>query len=161
MSNFRPDPGGRRWSLVQVRWFRRAAGREGPCRQVSLAGVGRTRSVPATLGSPPLAACAFPVCPAPAPGWSLCYGPRVACGSSFQVLHKSAASVGPGFCAFPAQAAQAARSLTGAVSPGAVRLIPSSVPASVSRWSGAPSICSGELASSRDPPGACQPYRIS
>ena len=38
-------------------------------------------------------------------------GPWVACGSSFGVLHKSADSVGPAFCAFPAQAAQAARSL--------------------------------------------------
>ena len=36
------------------------------------------------------------------------------------------------FCAFPGRAAQAAKSLTGAVSPGAVRLIPSVVPASVS-----------------------------
>ena len=36
------------------------------------------------------------------------------------------------FVPSPAQAAQAARSLTGALSPGAVRLLPSSVPASVS-----------------------------
>ena len=50
MSDFRPDTGGRRWSLVQVRWFSRAVGREGRCRQISLACAGRTRSVSATLG---------------------------------------------------------------------------------------------------------------
>ena len=54
------------------------------------------------------------------------------CGSSFWVLHKVPDSIGPVFCAFPALAAQAARSLTGALSPGAVRLIPSTVPASIS-----------------------------
>ena len=40
--------------------------------------------------------------------------------------------VGPAFCAFPTRAAQAARRLTSALSPGAVRLLPSTVPASVS-----------------------------
>ena len=50
MSNFRPDTGGRRWSLVRVRLFSCAVGREGHCRQMSLACVGSTRSVPATLG---------------------------------------------------------------------------------------------------------------
>ena len=54
-------------------------------------------------------------------------------GSGFPVLHKDTDSVGPEFCAFPTRAAQAARSLMGALSPGAVRLIPSTVPASVSR----------------------------
>ena len=54
-----------------------------------------------------------------------------------------------------ARAAQAARSLTGAISPGVVRLIPSVVPASVSTcasWVREPCVCSWELASSRDPP---------
>ena len=55
------------------------------------------------------------------------------CGSSFGVLHKNADLVGPVFCAFPTRAAaQAARSLMGTLSPGAVHLIPSAVPASVS-----------------------------
>ena len=72
---------------------------------------------------------------AQAPGCSIGSGPWVVCSSSFWVLHKSADSVGPAFCAFPAQAAQAARSLTGALSPGAVRLLPSAVPASVSTCS--------------------------
>ena len=51
--------------------------------------------------------------------------PFVACSSSSLVLHKSADSVGPAFCAFPAQAAQAARSLMGALSLGVACLLPS------------------------------------
>ena len=38
MSNFHPDTGGRRWSLVQVHRFSRAVGREGRCRQISVCG---------------------------------------------------------------------------------------------------------------------------
>ena len=60
-------------------------------------------------------------------------------GSGSQVLHKGADLVGPAFCAFPGRAAQAAWSLTSTLSPGAVCLIPSAVPASVSthvHWSG-------------------------
>ena len=65
-------------------------------------------------------------------------------------------------CAFPTRAAQAARSLTSALSPDAVHLIPFAVPASDSACrSGEPCVCSGELVSSRDPPGGCQPSRIS
>ena len=60
MSNFLPDTGGRRWSLVQVHVFSRAVGREGRCRQMSLACVGSTRSVPTTLGLPPLTGVCFP-----------------------------------------------------------------------------------------------------
>ena len=60
MFNFCPDTGGLRWSLVQVRLFSRAAGREGRCRQMSLACVGSTCSVPATLGLPPLMGVCFP-----------------------------------------------------------------------------------------------------
>ena len=83
-------------------------------------------------------------------------------GSGSRVLHKSAGSIGPAFCPSPTRAAQAARSLTGSFSLGAARLIPSVVPASVSaHQSGAPCVCSGELASSYDPPSGCQPSRIS
>ena len=76
--------------------------------------------------------CTFPVYTAQAPGCSIGSGPCVVCGSSFWVLHKSADSVGPAFCAFPAGEAQAARSLTGALTPGVAHLLPSAVPASVS-----------------------------
>ena len=67
--------------------------------------------------------CAFPVYTAQAPGYSIWSGPRVECGSSFQVLHNSADSVAPAFCAFPASVVQAARGL-GALSLDAARLFP-------------------------------------
>ena len=67
--------------------------------------------------------CAFPVCTAQAPGCSIWSGPCAECGSSFPVLHKSADSVAPAFCVFPASAVQAARGL-GTLSRGAARLFP-------------------------------------
>ena len=84
--------------------------------------------------------------------------------SRFWVLHKDADSVGPAFCAFPAQAPQAARSLRSALSPGAGPLIPSVVPASLSACDGTVRlvlVSSGEPDSSRDSPGGCRPSRIS
>ena len=103
-------------SLVQVRWFSGAAEREARCRQMS-------RPVWGALAS-------RRVCyTAPAPGCSPGSGPCLACGSRFRVLHRSAGSAAPALCAFPARAAQAARSLTRGLSPGAARLIPSAVPA--------------------------------
>ena len=53
-------------------------------------------------------------------------------GSSPRVLHKSPKQkAAPAFCAFPIGAAQAARGLTGALSPGAAHLLPSVSPAPV------------------------------
>ena len=46
-------------SLVQVRWFSPAAGREGHCRQISLC-VGSTHSVLVTLGLPSLTGVCSP-----------------------------------------------------------------------------------------------------
>ena len=70
-------------------------------------------------------------------------GPALrACGSSLRVFHKSANSLRLCSVPSPAGAAQAARSLMGALSPGAVRLLPSAVPASVSApQSGACILC--------------------
>ena len=130
MSNFCPDAGGRRWSLVQVRRFSPAAGREGRCRQMSLC-EGSTHRVPATLGLPCSRVCALPVYAAQAPCRSISV-PCVACGSSLWVFPKSADSAAPAFCAFPARAAQAARSLTDPLFPGAGCPLPSAAPASVS-----------------------------
>ena len=66
------------------------------------------------------------------------------------------------FVPSPAQAAQASRSLTGALSLGAVHLIPSVVPASVSPRAGwVLLVSSGELVSRFNPPHGCQPSRIS
>ena len=111
-----------------------------------------------------------------APGCSVCF-PRPHC-SGYMLLYRERAlscrqlqfSGTPQkhrlgwacVCAFPARAAQAARSLTSALSPDVVHLIPSAVPASDSAGrSREPSVCSGELVSSRDPPSGCQPSRIS
>ena len=115
MPNFCPDTGGRWWSLVQV------------ASSVALRGGGALLSQPTLLTLP---AALYGACPA------------IACGSSFRVLHKSAHSAAPAFCAFPAPAAQAARSLMGAL-PGAARLRPSVAPALVFRpcWSGACALC--------------------
>ena len=159
MSNFHPDTGGRRWSLAQVRWFSPAAGRAGCCRQIPLC-VGSTHRVPATLGLPRSRACALPIYAAQAPGFSLWSGPCVACGSSFWVLHNSSDLVVPAFCALPAGAAQAARSLKGALSPGAGRAF--SPPRPQPQFPPAPVGCGCvRLVFSRDPPGRCRPSRIS
>ena len=105
--NFCPDTGGRRWPLIRV--------------ASSLALQGGTGA-------------AFPIYAAQAPGCSIWRGPCAARGSSPpRVFHKSAEQkAAPAFCAFPVRAAQAARSLTGALSPGAAHLLPSTVPVSVS-----------------------------
>ena len=143
-------------------------GREGHCRQMSLACVGSTRSVPATVGLPPLTGVCFPCLHCSGSRllkWALScvHFPGLSCsGSGFQVLHKGADSVGPAFCAFPTRAAQAARSLMSALSPDASHLIPSAVPTSVSGcWSGAPCVSSGKLISGCDPSSGCRPSRIS
>ena len=139
---------------VQVRLFSPAAGREGRCRQISLACVGSTHSVLATLRLPRSRVCAFPVYTAQAPGCSIGGGPCVACGSSFPVLPKSTDSVGPAFCAFPAGAAQTARSLMGALSPvhAPSPLCRPSLSFHTRRYS-APCVCFRELASSCNSPG--------
>ena len=84
-------------SLVQ---FSPATGRAGGCRQISLC-VDSTHRVPATWFARYRGVCAFTVYTAQAPSYSIWIRPCVACGSSFQVLHKSTDSVGPAFCAFP------------------------------------------------------------
>ena len=124
--------------------FSRALGREGPCRHISLTCVGSARSFLAILGLPPLAVCVLSPstllrlqAALQGAGLELRALPRPKpLRSGFRVPHKGADLVGPAFCAFPTRAAQAARSLTSAVSPGASRLIPSTVPASVSGRSG-------------------------
>ena len=56
-SNFHLDTRGQRWSLVQAHLFSHAVGREEHYKQTSLACVGSTLSVSATLGLPPLTMC--------------------------------------------------------------------------------------------------------
>ena len=146
-------------------------GREGHCRQISLACVGSTHSVPATLGLPPLTVCMLSLCtllrlqvvlqgvgpelravPRPKPLWFRFSGtpqrPRLgwACVLCLPCLSSSANQeldehTLPG-CSTP-------YSLCGP---------------SLSFWacqSGAPCVSSGDLSSGCDPPGGCQPSRIS
>ena len=125
VSNFHPETGGRRWSLVWVRLFSRAVGREGRCRQISLACVGRTHSVPATLGLPrsrvsvlsPSTLLRLPAAP-----YGVC--PALRAVPVFRFSTKAQTRLGLRFVPSPARPAQAARSLTPALSPGAVRLPP-------------------------------------
>ena len=144
MSNFRPDTNGRRWSLVWVRFFSRAVGREGCCRQTSLVCVGSTRSVPATLGLPrsrpvclPSTLLRLQVALQGVAGPDLCALPRpkplrFQFSGTPQRCRLGWACV---LC-LPHRATQATRSLTRALSPGAVSLLPSAVLASVSRHTG-------------------------
>ena len=96
--------------------------------------------------------CAFPVCTAQAPGCSIWRGPCVECGCSFQVLHKSADSVAPAFCAFPGLRGPGSQRL-GRPLPGCGAPFPSAAPVCSAGWVPAACFCSEELASSRDLPG--------
>ena len=131
MSNFRRDIGGWRQSLVQVRWFSPATGRAGCCRQISLC-VGSTHSIPATLGLPHSRVCAFPSTLLRLPATLYGTGPALHVVPVFGYSTKARTWLGLCFVPSLARAAQAARSLTGVLSPGVVRLHPSAVPASVS-----------------------------
>ena len=93
----------------------------------------------------------FPVYPAQAPGCSIWSGPCVECGSSFPVLHKSADSVAPAFCAFPGLSGSGSQGL-GRPLPGCGVPFPSAASARAGRVPAA-CVCFQELASSRDPPG--------
>ena len=162
MSNFHPDTGGRRWSLVQVRLFSPAAGSEGGCRQISLAHVGSTHSAPATLGLPRSRCLCFP-CLYCSGSWLL-YGEPALRGVRFQFSgppQKRRLGWACVLC-LPRRSSSGSQELDGRTLPSVVRLLPSEVPASVSaRQSGAPRDCSGELVSSHDPPCGCQPSKIS
>ena len=68
--------------------------------------------------------CAFPVYTAQAPGCSIWSGPCIACGSSFRVLHKSADSVVPAFCAFPGLSGSGSQGLDGHTLPGCSMPLP-------------------------------------
>ena len=164
MSNFRPDTGGRRWSLVQVHLFSRAVGRERHCRRMSLACVGSTLSVPTTLGLPPLTGVCFPRLHCS--GSWLLYREQALCCMQFQFLGTTQKR-GLGWACILCLShwsSSGSQELEGNTLPRAVRLLPSAVSASVSEHASrmrAPCVCSGELASRCDPPGQCRPSRIS
>ena len=129
---------------------------------MSLACVGRTCSVPTTRFAPARGAC-FPRLRCS--GSRLLSRERALHGVWFQ-CSGSPQTRGLGWACvlcLPRRAAQAARSLPGALSPGAVRLLPSVAPASVSGRTSEVRLVSvlGSWSLARDPPGRCQPSRIS
>ena len=87
----------------------------------------------------------FPVYAAQAPGCSIWSVPCAARGSSFQVLHKSADSVVPAFCAFPGLSSTGSQDLHRHTFPGCGAPSPLRGP-SLSfrpRWSGVCTLCLG------------------
>ena len=163
MSNFRPDTGGQRWFLVQVRLFSPAAERAGRCRQMSLACVRSTRSVPATLGLPPLTGVYFPRLHCS--GSRLLYREQALRCVRFQFSgtpQKRRLGWACVLC-LPRPSSSGSqepdrRALPGYGAPSPLRGPSLSF---CTRRLGAPCVCSGELVSSCDPPGGCQPSRIS
>ena len=119
MSNFHPDTGGRRWSLL----FRSlvqlccGGGRGAADKCHWPVWVALTVFLPHWV-CPHSWVCALPIYTAQAPGCSIWSGPCVACSSSSRVLHKSAGSVGPAFCAFPNPSSSGSQELDGCTLPG-------------------------------------------
>ena len=107
--------------------------------------------------------CAFPIYTTQAPGCSIGSGPCMACGSSFHVLHKRVDSVWPVFCALPGLSSSGNQELEEHTLPRSGAPYPLCGPCLSFRMCrlGVAYVCSGELISSRDPPGKCQPSRIS
>ena len=146
-------------------------GREGHCRQMSLACVGRTHSVPATLVLPPLPARVLSPstllrlqAALQGAGSKLLHFPGLSrSGSGSWVLHKGAHSVRPAFCAFPSLSSSGSQELDERTLPGCRAPSPLHGPrlSFHMRRFGAPCVSSGELVSSCDPPSGCQPSRIS
>ena len=136
-----------------VLWGWRGKGR---CRQIALC-VGSSHCVPATLGLPLLTGVCSPrlYCS----GSRLLYMEQALSCVSFRVLHKSVDSVAPGFCAFPCWSSSGSQELDGRTVPGDGEPYPLRGPSLSFRvgQSGACALC---LVSS-NPPGRCQPSRIS
>ena len=106
--------------------------REGGALQISLC-VGSAHSVPATLGLPCSRVCVLsPSILLRLPAALYGAGPALRAVPVFGFSTKAQARLRLRFVPSQARAAQAARSLTGALSPGAVHLLPSVIPASVS-----------------------------
>ena len=155
-------------------------GREEHCKQISLACVGRARSVWAKLGLPLLTACVLSQstllrlqvalqgnCPKQALGCMHLPGLSHS-GSGFRVLHKGTDSVGPVFCALPRSSSSGDQVHGEHTLPrwdGASYHLPRSSCSvswvhSRSAISGMSCVSSGELISGCNPPGRCQPSRI-
>ena len=143
--------------------FSRAAGREGHCRQMSLACVGSTRSVPATLGLPPLTGVCFPRLHCSG-SWLLYMEQGPACvqfqfWASTQKRRLGWACV---LC-LPCPSSSGSQELDECTLPGCSAPSPLCGPSLSfpAHQLGVPCVCSGELVSTCYPPGGCQPSRIS
>ena len=131
VSHFHPDTGGRRWPLVQVRVFSRAAGREGLRRQSSRV-CGEDSPCSGHTGFAPLTGVCSPRL--------RCSGSRLLCVeralrcSRFQ-FSGSPQKHGLGWACvlcLPRPSSSGSREPDGRTLPGAARLLPSAGPASVS-----------------------------
>ena len=153
-------------SLVQL-----CCGREEHCKQMSLACVGRTCSVPATLVLPPLPTRVLSLstllrlqAALQGAGSKLLHFPGLSrSGSGSQVHHKGAHSAGPAFCAFPSLRSSGSQELDERTLPGCRAPSPLHGPTLSFQASrlGVPCVCSVELMFNHDPPSRCQPSRIS
>ena len=106
--------------------------------------------------------CALPVYTAQAPGCSIWSGPCVACGSFSGTPQKRGLGWACVLC-LPCPSSSGSQELDGRTLPWRRAFSP---PRSQPQFPSAPVgcvclVCSGELVSSRDPPGGCQPSRIS
>ena len=133
VSHLCPDTRGRRWSLIEAHLFSCVVGREGHCKQVSLACVGSARSVWTTLDLPqPKAACVSRVYTAQAPEYSARALSEV--GPTFHALPRSKSvrflctlqghrhGLVHVLCPSQVRAVQVTRCLMSALSRGTVRL---------------------------------------
>ena len=131
VSHFRPDTSRRRWSLVQVRVFSRAAGREGLRRQSSRV-CGEDSPCSSHTGFAPLTGVCSPHLRCS--GSRLLYMEWALHCSRFQ-FSGTTQKCGLG-CAcvlsLPHPSSSGSQELDGRILPGAVCLLPSTVPASVS-----------------------------
>ena len=146
--------------------FSPAVGREGRYKQISLACVGSTGSVSATLGLPLLKTCVLSrstLLKLQVVLQGYCLKLALGCvhfpglSHSSSGTHKGTDSVGPAFCALP-RSEQLRQ-------PGAWRTHSAQMGAVFYRFShpslsGVPCVSSGELISGCDPPCGCQPSRI-
>ena len=107
--------------------------------------------------------CAFPSTLLRLPAALYGAGPALSAVPVFRSSTKARVRLLLRLC-LPRPSSSGRQGLDGRPLPGAVRLLPSAVPASASARASrvrAACVCSRELASSRDPPGGCRPSRIS
>ena len=143
--------------------FGHAAGKEGRCRQMSLVCVGSTHSVPPTLGLPELMRMCFPRLHCS--GSRLLYKERVLSSMRFHFLGiPQKCRLGWACILYhPDPSSSGSQELEECPLSGCSAPYPLCSPNLSFRMCrlGAPCVYSGELVSSRDPPGGCQPSRIS